>query len=170
MPVNGIVTLTAFLMASSLVLLVSLVVGDRKNRLDARLKGLSGEGGPAVPELNTFTQMVKTSLPRMGTPFIPSDEEERTKLQTRLIHAGLYSHQAMVAFLGVKVVLMFAPVVLGVIAGTLGLVTLQSGLIFGACMAIGGMIGPSFWLDRMKSKRQSNFRRALPDALDVMVI
>ena len=32
------------------------------------------------------------------------------------------------------------------------------------------MIGPSFWLDRMKSKRQTNFRRALPDALDIMVI
>src|SRR5262249_42379439 len=30
--------------------------------------------------------------------------------------------------------------------------------------------GPSFWLDIKKSQRQSNFRRSLPDALDVLVI
>ena len=40
----------------------------------------------------------------------------------------------------------------------------------GACLGIGGMIGPSFWLDSQKKKRQTNFRRALPDALDVLVI
>jgi len=33
-----------------------------------------------------------------------------------------------------------------------------------------GMIGPSFWLDRRKKRRQTAFRRALPDALDVLVI
>ena len=56
-----------------------------------------------------FTSIARTALPKMGTPFVPSDEEERTQLQTRLIHAGLYSRQAMVAFLGVKMLLMFAP-------------------------------------------------------------
>jgi len=51
-----------------------------------------------------------------------------------------------------------------------GLVTLQSGLIYGAILGIFGLIGPSFWLDRRKKFRQTNFRRALPDALDVLVI
>jgi tight adherence protein C len=172
MPVNQSVTLAAFLMASSFVILVSLLVGARKGRLEARLRDLTGEdqGGSAAPIEPTFTRIAQTALPKMGTPFVPGDEEERTKLQARLIHAGFYSRQAMVVFLGVKVLLMFAPVVLGVIAGTLGLVTMQMGLIFGACCAIVGMIGPSFWLDRMKSSRQTNFRRALPDALDILVI
>jgi tight adherence protein C len=76
----------------------------------------------------------------------------------------------MVVFLGLKVFLMFAPTVLGVVAGTLGLVTMQSGLGVGAFCAILGLIGPSFWLDKQKSKRQTNFRRALPDALDLLVI
>ena len=173
MPMNQLVALAAFLMASSLVLLVSLVMGSHKTRLEARLRDLSGEdqgGGSAAPEQPTFTKMAQTALPRMGTPFIPSDEQERTKLQTRLVHAGLYSRQAMVVFLGTKVFLMFAPTVLGVIAGMLGLVTMQMGLIIGACFAIAGMVGPSFWLDRMKASRQVNFRRALPDALDILVI
>lgn len=173
MPVDGIVTLTAFLMVSSLVLLVSLLVGGQRSRLDSRLKGLSEAspaGGPAVPEEMTFTKLAETTLPKIGTAFVPSDAEERTKLQTRLIHAGLYGRQAMVVFLGAKVFLMFAPALLGAIAGTLGLVTMPVGLLVGACCGIVGMIGPSFWLDHQKKKRQTNFRRALPDALDVLVI
>ena len=32
------------------------------------------------------------------------------------------------------------------------------------------MVGPSFWLDRAKARRSAILRRALPDALDLMVI
>ncbi|MGB2609855.1 MAG: type II secretion system F family protein [Isosphaeraceae bacterium] len=158
----------AFVMVSSLVLLVSLLVGGRRTRLDSRLRDLSGQGGLAMDTI-TLGKIASTTLPRMGTPFIPTDEGERTKLQTRLIHAGLYRRQAMVVFLGVKV-LLIAPAFLCVAASLIGVVTLWQGLIIGLCLGIGGLIGPSFWLDRMKRKRQSNFRRALPDALDVLVI
>ncbi len=157
-----------FVMVSSLVLLVSLLVGARRTRLDSRLRDLSGQGGPAMDTI-TLGKIASTTLPRMGTPFIPTDEGERTKLQTRLIHAGLYRRQAMVVFLGVKV-LLIAPAFLCVAASLMRVVTLWQGLIIGLCLGIGGLIGPSFWLDRMKRKRQSNFRRALPDALDVLVI
>jgi tight adherence protein C len=164
------VAVAAFLMASSLVFLIYLVAGERRSRLDSRLSDLSGEGGSAELTTATISKLASTALPKMGTPFIPSDEEERTKLQTRLIHAGLYRREAMVVFLGVKTLLMIAPAIIGIAASAVGLVTAREGLIVGGCLGIGGLIGPSFWLDRMKRKRQSNFRRALPDALDVMVI
>ena len=48
------------------------------------------------------TSSPETTLPRIGTALVPTDEEERTLLKTRLIHAGLYSRQAMAVFLGVK--------------------------------------------------------------------
>jgi len=159
----------AFVMASSLVLLVSLVLGDRHARLKQRLRDLSGQEGPAT-ETVTLGKLASTALPKMGAPLVPTDEEERTKLQTRLIHAGLYRREAMVVFLGVKVMLMVAPALLGVAASMIGLVTLQQGVIFGGSLGIGGLIGPSFWLDQTKKKRQASFRRALPDALDVLVI
>ena len=158
-----------FVMVSSLVLLVSLLVGGRRTRLSLRLRDLSEQGGPSMDTI-TLGKIASTTLPRMGTPFIPTDEGERTKLQTRLIHAGLYRRQAMVVFLGVKALLMIAPTFLGVAASLVGVVTLWQGLIIGGCLVIVGLIGPSFWLDRMKRTRQSNFRRALPDALDVLVI
>jgi tight adherence protein C len=163
------VWVTAFVAASSLVLLVFLVLGDRQERLNSRIRELSGENATAT-EAMTFSKIASSTLPRMGAPFIPSDEEERTKLQTRLINAGLYRHQAMVVFLGVKTLLILAPAALGLAASLTGLVSLREGLVFGACAGIGGLIGPSFWLDYMKRRRQSNFRRALPDALDVLVI
>jgi tight adherence protein C len=164
------VALAAFLMASSLVFLIFLVSGGRRTRLESRLSGLSGEGGSPEPAPTTISKIASTALPKMGTPFIPSDEEERTKLQSRLIHAGLYRREAMVVFLGAKTLLMVAPALIGIAAGAIGLITMREGLIIGGCLGIGGLIGPSFWLDYMKNKRQNNFRRALPDALDVTVI
>jgi tight adherence protein C len=172
MPTSAILSLSAFMAASSLVLLVSLVMGGRRGRLESRLKELSGQGeaGAAALESVTISRLAGTALPKIGTPFIPTDEEERTKLQTRLIHAGLYGRQAMVVFLGLKVFLMFTPMLLGVVAGLLGVATMSVGLVVGACGAILGVIGPSFWLDHQKSSRQTSFRRALPDALDLLVI
>jgi tight adherence protein C len=162
--------LIAFLMVSSLVFLVYLVAGSRRTRLDSRLSDLSGQGTSAAPPPMTIGKLASTALPKMGTPFIPTDQEERTKLQTRLIHAGLYRREAMVVFLGVKTLLMIAPALVGLAAGAIGLIRIQEGLILGGALGIGGLIGPSFWLDHMKRKRQTNFRRALPDALDVLVI
>ncbi len=74
-------TLTAFLAASSLVLLVSLMLGDRSGRLESRLRASSpsqGGAGPTAPDRASITKLAETTLPRIGTPFVPSDEEERT--------------------------------------------------------------------------------------------
>ncbi len=106
----------------------------------------------------------------MGASLLPKDETERTRLQTRLIYAGLYGRQAMPIFLGVKLLLMVSPALIGLVAGVLGIIPLFHGLIVGAALGLGGMVGPSFWLDRRKAARQTAFRRAIPDALDVLVI
>ena len=76
----------------------------------------------------------------------------------------------MAVFLGVKLVLIVTPALVGVAVGFVGLVPLAPAFLVGACLGILGMIGPSFWLDWKKRARQSNFRRSLPDALDLLVI
>jgi len=169
MPEIGLILLIAFLGTSSFALVMFLMVGGRKTRLDERIRSLtvsevSEGGGDAV------TEVARATLPKVGAYLVPKTEEERTKLQSRLIHAGLYSREAMVFFLGVKVFLMIGPAVLGALLGVSGLVTLQQGVVFGALLGVFGMIGPSFWLDSRKNSRQTSFRRALPDALDVLVI
>jgi tight adherence protein C len=167
---SGTLTWAAFLAVSSLVLLVFMLTGGgRKNRLDNRLRDLAGEVGPA-PEPGAVTQLARSALPKIGAPLVPKDEEERTRLQTRLTHAGYYSRQAMLVFLGVKVLLMVSPMLLGLAAGLLDLVPFTYGVIGGALLGSFGMIGPNMWLDRQKAARQADLRRALPDALDVLVI
>jgi tight adherence protein C len=54
--------------------------------------------------------------------------------------------------------------------GLTGVVPTEYTVLAGASSSILGMIGPSFWLDGRKKKRQTNFRRSLPDALDLLVI
>jgi tight adherence protein C len=169
MVANGTLLWAALGMGISLVVLVYLLLGERRNRLDGRLRELAGKGG-TEPDEDPVAQLARTALPRMGAVLLPKDEEDRSRLQTRLIHAGLYSRQAMVVFLGVKLLLMVGPPLLGLAAGVMHLVPTQHGVIFGALVGALGMIGPTFWLDRMKTRRQVSIRRGLPDALDVMVI
>lgn len=162
-------TWAGFLLGSSLVLLFFTLISGRKNRLDGRLRDLAGKGG-MLPDPDPLAQFAQTTLPKMGVSLVPRDEVERSRLQTRLLHAGLYGPQAMVLFLGVKLLLMLAPALIGLAAGIVGMVQIFNGLICGAALGVLGMIGPSFWLDKRKTARQTAFRRAIPDALDVLVI
>jgi tight adherence protein C len=166
--------LATFFSVSSAMLLVYTVTTARRNRLDDRIDELihpqefSDQG--ELPATSSMAKFTKTALPKMGTALMPSGDEERTRLKSRLIHAGFYGQQALPIFLGVKLLLMIAPVLLGLLLSTMGLIPMNRGLLIGACVGGLGMIGPSFWLDSQKSQRQRQFRRALPDALDVLVI
>lgn len=155
--------------AACLGAIVALLVMGRKARLDARLRDLQpGDNFPTVDA--PVRQMARTALPKLGSHLMPTDEKERTRLQARLVQAGLYNSQAMVIFLGAKMLIMVGPAALGMAAGLAGLAPMKPAVLYGACLGIFGMIGPSFWLDRKKKARQMTFRRGLPDALDVIVL
>jgi tight adherence protein C len=162
-------TLVTFLAMSSLALLVFMLVGGRRNRLDERLFDLAGNG-EAAPASEPMADLARAALPKMGAVMLPKSTEERTRLQSRLIHAGFYGRQAVLIFLGVKMLLMVGPAFLGFALGVAGVIPTQQGVIAGTLAGFLGMVAPSFWLDKRKSDRQTEFRRAIPDALDVIVI
>jgi tight adherence protein C len=166
---DRLLTYSGFFLGSSFVLLCFLLLSGRKSRLDHRLSDLASRGG-MLPDPDPLAEFAQSALPKMGASLMPKDEGERTQLQTRLIHAGLYGRQALLLFLGVKFLLMVGPATAGLVAGLFGMVPILHGLIVGGMLGVLGMIGPSFWLDRRKAVRQTAFRRALPDALDVLVI
>ncbi len=175
MTTEALITLIVFLMASSGVLLVYTLVGAKRSRLDARLDDLERRGSPVnggsagarSAQANPFTE---TTLPRLGTALMPDDEGERTLLRTRLIQAGLYGRQALPVFLGVKLLLIVTPALAGPMLALSGVIPAEFAVLVGGCLGIAGMIGPGFWLDGRKKKRQTSLRRALPDALDLLVI
>jgi tight adherence protein C len=155
---------------TSLVLLILTLVGGGRGRLDRRLDSLAGKPGGDPGPADRVADFARATLPKMGAVLLPEREEERTKLQTRLVRAGLYGRQALAVYLGVKLLLIVGPAVAGAFAGLSGLVPFQTGLLAGCLAGTFGMIGPSFWLDARKASRQTTLRRAIPDALDVLVI
>src|SRR5262249_32441707 len=150
MTAEATITIIAFLMASSGVLLLFMLVGARRTRLDTRLSDLEEQQGnpagaahEATQRPTARTQFTQETLPRLGTALMPSDEEEQGLLKTRLIHAGFYGRQALGVFLGVKLILMIAPTFIGLALGLMGIVPTQIAVLAGGCLGILGMIGPS---------------------------
>ncbi len=171
MPWGDSTVLFTFLAVTSGVLLLALLAGSRHRRLEERIEGLArGEHAAPPPNPTIVRQFTRSALPRLGAPLVPKSEKDRTHLANRLVHAGLYSRQALAIFLGVKMLLALAAVLLGVLAGLSQVVSMTTGLCFGLIGGGLGMIGPSFWLDYRKKHRQTELRRALPDALDVIII
>lgn len=159
----------AFVMAGSLALFVGLLLSGKKTKVEARIDALSGRDRPSEkPE--TVAQIARAALPKMGQVIVPDSEAERTRLRARLIYAGLYNRQAMYVFLGVKLTILLAATIAGVGLTLTGALPLTQAMGISMCLFVTGMIGPSFWLDRRKKARQTLLRRALPDALDVLII
>ena len=97
-------------------------------------------------------------------------EERRKKLGERLVQAGLYKRNSVAFFYTTQVLLGVVPVVIGFAAATMGLTTLPMAILLGATTGIAGIVAPGLWLDAQKRRRQTAMRRALPDALDLLVI
>lgn len=95
------------------------------------------------------------------------------KITTKLSRAGMRSKDALVGFLFCKMAL---PIVFGTAAvivlyvfDSFELEPLQKLLFAGGAILLGAY-GPDIYLKNVMQKRQEKIRRALPDALDLMVI
>jgi tight adherence protein C len=119
---------------------------------------------PLHPSL-VFHDLVK----RLGT-LLPQSPKDAGKIERRLIRAGYRSPSALRTFFGSKI--LFA-VVLPAVAALVSTQTDAFGdntllVILGAALA--GFMGPSQFLDFKIKRRQKQIRRALPNALDLMVV
>lgn len=99
--------------------------------------------------------------------------EQTQKLTTRLAQAGFRNSEALVFYQVARLVL---PLVMGLTAVILfyGLGALQSWEKFHALFAMGmvflGLKLPDIFVANQKSKRTDAIRKALPDALDLLVV
>lgn len=176
-PQSGLV-FASFLAASSLVGLVYAAASSRKGRVDRRLDDLRGEGGadpfaarnPATLLGGSPTTVaVAEELDRWVTRRTQEEQRKKT-LQDRMAHAGFYKSTAVWIFTTGRLVLFAMPIAIGYLAARAGTVPMSQGVIFGLMVGLAGTLAPSFWLDYVKAQRQKQIRRALPDALDVLVV
>lgn len=166
-------SVVVFLAAGSLILLLAVLLTRYDARLQARVDKLTagdGRESAPTPAPTSMAHFAQATLPKLARPILPEAGDQRTRLQTRLTHAGLYGRPAMGLFLGVKMLLMAVPLFVGLgLAVTHTQPPLKSA-VFALFGSAAGMMVPGLWLDARKKKRQMNLRRSLPDALDIIVI
>jgi tight adherence protein C len=160
MDYNILIAICAFVTVMSLILLGYLFSGNRGRTADARLQSLNDSSSQARTPTRRGQRRGKDRDP---------NREAADELTERVVQAGLYKRGAIAIYSTIRFVLMVLPVVMGIVIGQLGLVSPTLGLVYGLIAGVFGTIVPSFWLDYRKSTRQTQIRRALPDALDIIV-
>ncbi|MHB0960817.1 MAG: type II secretion system F family protein [Pirellulaceae bacterium] len=168
---GGITLLIAMSIAlATLVgIVVLLVLSGGDELVDERLgalstSGVAGRSGSGASRHGS----------RRGTQgaerVVNPKEDRRRKLEKRLVQAGLYRKNSMFYFVFTQIAILSASVLLGLCASYFGLAPKSTCLFAGAIVGICGIIAPGLVLDFWKRKRQTSVRRALPDALDVIVV
>lgn len=148
-------------------------MGSNKEDLERRLTPQSPSRGwsrqSTFSDLSELFHQVGRSA---GKALQPKTEEEKNALRQRLSYAGIYSRTGMTAFVGSRIVLSLSALVGG--AGIGSLLAFAQGpmvpLLLGIVGALGGYLGPTFWLDWRVRRNQTDLDHSLPDALDLLVV
>jgi tight adherence protein C len=159
-----ILLLAVFGVAGSLALLVGLLLSG-SGRIESRLADLSPRD-----ESGGLAQSASVWLPKIGRVLASDNESTKSYIQTRLIQAGFYRRHSAGVFLGTKLILMLLPVAVGALISAAGWLPLEYGVLYGALVGLAGTQLPGLWLSGRTARRRKKMRRALPDALDVIVI
>jgi tight adherence protein C len=161
----GVVSLGVALLSLALMHGLSAALDPMRKRLE-----LVAPKTPAPIQAGQGSRLTDILQP-ISPLAMPKQEKERTSMRQRLGWAGLrnpnaialfYSSKLILALLLPLVVLAFALLKQGISTSTL----LYA--IFGAA-ALGNLL-PSLYLDHVLKKRQTQLRRAFPDALDLLVV
>jgi len=157
-----------FLAAGSFVLMVFVAVGLFKTRSQRRIEELAD--GDTTP-------MQSRPISRSTNGFSDRNAKKQAQrfaaaetLDQRIARAGYRDTRTIGLLFSLRMVFLAAAVGLGVLLAALGLISMQNGMIFGSLIGLAATVAPGIWLDQVRKQRQRAIRRALPDALDVMVI
>ena len=170
----ALVTFLAVLLASSAVFLFfnsREALQTWRRRADGTSATAESEAAPAgmVEELKAQLQAL---LEWFGKFNQPSDVEKVRATRRRLINAGYRSGKASVIYVGAKLLLAIVIVCLLAMipAKVLGFPSASNLTFFYILAAACGYYAPAYWLRRAIGSRKDALQRAIPDALDLMVV
>ena len=142
------------------------------NPVETRLREINPRATDEAPQQNVSSVVVERIAKPIAS-FVPQPSPRNLRrLRKRLIQAGYYSENSATVYRAVQLASMlviptslffFLTVILRkpIDTGTIGLTMVGIGY---------GMFMPSFMLSRQITKRKGKITRALPDALDLMVV
>ncbi len=140
------------------------------NPLKGRIKSLTKDDIPTEPKTDQLDRAQRL-VERLGRGLTPKDATKRDRMAAKLIQAGFRSPHALRLFLGSKIVGMGFLLVLAALAIlATGPLPLNIAMMYISLALALGLMGPEIWLNRQLKHRQNAIRRALPDALDLLVV
>jgi len=118
------------------------------------------------------SQVVLPSPPEVRKQALARRRErnDRPKLRDRMVLAGLYNDEVIDLLRLSRIAVLALAILGGYLLSTSGVISGRDGVLIGLIGGIGATIAPAFLLDYLKVRRQTAMRRALPDALDVIVV
>lgn len=98
---------------------------------------------------------------------LPTSTKDLSSTKMMLVRAGYRRPEAIMALRGAKILL---PIVLAAIVYFSGLTNTSNPVFVWILALLAGFLLPDMWLSRQVRKRQMTLRKALPDALDLLVV
>ncbi len=165
------VFLLVFLTTSGLGFVLFLRAYGDDRRVRQRLRTLSVGDFDLGPAPTGLWELVRSMVQRLGSLLLPSKEKSLAQLRGQLLRAGQFNPNALKVFYGVKLTLMIVlPVFAALIPFCVGFFGLRWAVLASCSASCIGILLPSLWLARQVDNRQRALRRALPDALDMLVL
>ena len=161
--------LVATLLLFVTVAVVLTLIGSRfwlrqKAAID-RVRLATAEARQVAHPSLVFHDLVK----RLGA-LLPQSPKDSTTMQKRLFRAGYRSPGALKTLYGVKVALaVLLPLLASVVVASFPAVADYRLMILASAAAL-GLFGPNEWVRMASRRRQKKIRRALPNALDLLVV
>ena len=155
---------TAFLFALGVSFLVLATLDPVRRRLNAIAVGPQQTQSEFAARLLALLEPVSRYL-------MPTKGSERTKMELKLMYAGLRSANALPLFYALKTGLALV-FLLSVVVSAAWLPQWSSSQIvmFAMLAAFIGLMLPNHVLDHMVERRQKRLRDGFPDALDLLVV
>ena len=164
-----ILTILTFLATGGVVVALVYAFSPAEVSVATRLARLAGIAGPAQDEpkfADRQKERVRDTLANVGKILPAPSTDKANRTQLLMIRAGYRSSEALLAMRGIKVIFPIAA-----LAGVYfsGLYRINVFFVPVVAFALGYLL-PDMWLTWRVSVRQRKLRRALPDALDLLVI
>jgi tight adherence protein C len=163
-----LLTGVTFLATVGVVVALFYALSPGEVSIATRLARITGIGGPVAEEKFAERQKerVRETLANVGKLLPAPTTEKASRVQLLMMRAGYRSPEAVMAMRGVKII--FPIVTLSIMYFTKAY-QYNNILVPIVALVMGYMI-PDMWLTWRVSARQHKLRKALPDALDLLVI
>jgi tight adherence protein C len=164
-----LLTIVTFVATMGVIVALFYAVSPGEVSIATRLARIAGIAAP-VQEEATFAdrqkERVRDTLANVGKLLPPPNTDKASRVQLLMIRAGYRSPEAVMAMRGVKIIF---PILLLAAMYFSRAYQFNMFLVPVVTVVLGFMI-PDMWLTWRVSVRQHKLRKALPDALDLLVI